>query len=196
MYPRLAGVPSTYPSASSTSTAVAVNAGRATTSTPSISGVVAPDRTASNSEWTAGEGVWWTISSRAMPRRRYRPNERSVRVRLGGAVVAERLVPLGQRRGQALLPGLGDERLEARLGGGERGQVGTRTDRGPQPHHVHRPVHGPLVELGDVGWHLGDALGHGDDVLVELGDRIGVVGPTEAGRLDARDRVAGQHHLH
>jgi len=36
---------------------VAPNAGRATTSTPSICGSVAPDRTASNSECSAGDAV-------------------------------------------------------------------------------------------------------------------------------------------
>src|SRR5690606_39899415 len=51
---------------SSTSTAVADSAGRATTSTPVICGSVAPDRTASNIVCTAGEGVWCTMSRRAM----------------------------------------------------------------------------------------------------------------------------------
>ena len=52
--------------------AVAASAGRATTSTPVICGSVAPACTASNSVCSAGEGVWWTISSRAMRPRRYR----------------------------------------------------------------------------------------------------------------------------
>src|SRR6476620_8003133 len=40
-----------------------VSAGRRTTSTPSISGSVAPDTTASNIACMNGDGVWWTISS-------------------------------------------------------------------------------------------------------------------------------------
>src|ERR1700712_1299734 len=62
MYPRLAGVPSTYPSAASTSAAVADSAGRRTTSTPSSSGSLAPETTASNIACIDGDGVWWTIS--------------------------------------------------------------------------------------------------------------------------------------
>ncbi|CAM5665441.1 hypothetical protein STENM36S_03478 [Streptomyces tendae] len=57
MYPRLAGVPSRYPSASSTSTAVAASAARRTTRTPSISGALAPDTTDSSIARQFGDGV-------------------------------------------------------------------------------------------------------------------------------------------
>lgn len=56
-------MPSRYPSASRTSTAVVDNAAFLTTSTPSISGVVAPETTASNMACSAGDGVWWTINN-------------------------------------------------------------------------------------------------------------------------------------
>src|SRR5271168_1419076 len=46
------------------STGDTVSAGRRTTSTPSISGSVAPASTASNISWQCGDGVWWTISRR------------------------------------------------------------------------------------------------------------------------------------
>src|SRR5215831_8606639 len=62
----LAGVPSRYPSAASTSAADAVSAGRTATSTPSISSVDAPARTASNIACSAGDVVWWTISRTAI----------------------------------------------------------------------------------------------------------------------------------
>src|SRR3954453_10052139 len=58
----LAGVPSTNPSASSTSTGDAVRAGRTRTSTPSISSVPAPASTASSRPCSAGDVVWWTTS--------------------------------------------------------------------------------------------------------------------------------------
>jgi hypothetical protein len=54
----LAGVPSRYPSAASTSAADAVSAGRTATSTPSISSVDAPATTASYIACSAGELVW------------------------------------------------------------------------------------------------------------------------------------------
>ncbi len=61
-------MPSRYPSAASTSDAVAASAGRRTTSTSASSaGSVAPRSTASNSSAVAGDGVWCTISSRGMP---------------------------------------------------------------------------------------------------------------------------------
>src|SRR6516165_10387139 len=59
----LAGVPSRYPSACSTSTAAAVRAGRRTTSTSSISSVRAPLTTASSISCSTGEGVWCTTRS-------------------------------------------------------------------------------------------------------------------------------------
>src|ERR1700733_3950280 len=71
MYPMLAGVPSRYPSAPSTSTADAVSAGLVTTSTPSMSSWPAPASTASSIACMDGEEVWWTISSRAIAQRHY-----------------------------------------------------------------------------------------------------------------------------
>src|SRR6266568_2007228 len=62
----LAGVPSRYPSAPSTSAAPAVSAGTTTTSTPSISSVHAPASTDSNMACMAGDGVWCTRSRRRM----------------------------------------------------------------------------------------------------------------------------------
>src|SRR5215471_4588007 len=59
----LAGVPSRYPSACSTSTAAAVRAGRRITSTSSISSVRAPLTTASSISCSTGEGVWCTTRS-------------------------------------------------------------------------------------------------------------------------------------
>ena len=58
----LAGVPSRIASAASTSAGPADRAGRRTTSTPVISGSVAPRSTASNISAMAGDGVWCTIS--------------------------------------------------------------------------------------------------------------------------------------
>jgi len=52
-----AGVPSTNPSASSTSVTVAASAARRTISTPVISGSEAPRTTASSSSEVAGDGV-------------------------------------------------------------------------------------------------------------------------------------------
>jgi hypothetical protein len=49
------------------STGDTVSAGRRTTSTPSMSGSVAPATTASNISWQCGDGVWWTISRRGIP---------------------------------------------------------------------------------------------------------------------------------
>ena len=60
----LAGVPSTNPSAASTSGIVAANAGTTVTTIPSSSGSRAPELTASSIACSAGDGVWWTTSSR------------------------------------------------------------------------------------------------------------------------------------
>ena len=46
------------------STGDTVSAGRRTTSTPSMSGSVAPATTASNIYWQCGDGVWWMMSRR------------------------------------------------------------------------------------------------------------------------------------
>ncbi|MGC0373135.1 hypothetical protein [Streptomyces sp. SAI-229] len=46
---------------------MAESAARRTTRTPTISSVVAPERTASNIAWQFGEGVWWTISRVGTP---------------------------------------------------------------------------------------------------------------------------------
>src|SRR5271165_4735639 len=59
-----AGVPSTKPSAASTSGTVAASAGETVTSIPSSSGSRAPATTASSIACSAGDDVWWTISSR------------------------------------------------------------------------------------------------------------------------------------
>src|SRR3712207_2183662 len=64
MYPMLAGVPSSTPSAASRSAAPAERAGRTTSSTSST--IAAPSRTASRSVCRLGEGVWWTTSRRGM----------------------------------------------------------------------------------------------------------------------------------
>ena len=114
----------------------------------------------------------------------------------GGAVVAEGLVPLLQGRGEALRAHLLDEDLEARLLGAQRAELGAGADGRPQAHDVHRPVDGPLVELDDVGGQQRDALGHLQHLVVELLQRERPVGPAEAHRLGARERVAGDHHLH
>src|SRR5207237_3999485 len=45
---------------------VAPSAGLVTTSTPSMLSSRAPDSTASNMAWAAGDGVWCTINSRGM----------------------------------------------------------------------------------------------------------------------------------
>src|ERR1700733_2471114 len=64
MYPMFAGVPRTKPSAASTSGAPAASAGRPATTIPSSSGSRAPAITASSIACSAGDGVWWTTSSR------------------------------------------------------------------------------------------------------------------------------------
>src|ERR1700749_5093529 len=64
MYPMFAGVPRTKPSAASTSGAPAESAGTTVTSIPSSSGSRAPAMTASSIACSAGDGVWWTTSSR------------------------------------------------------------------------------------------------------------------------------------
>src|SRR5215472_1979702 len=60
----LAGVPSTNPSAASTSGTVAASAGVTMTSIFSNSGSRAPAMTASSIACRAGDEVWWTTSSR------------------------------------------------------------------------------------------------------------------------------------
>src|SRR5690348_9447017 len=62
MYPMFAGVPSSTPSAASRSATPADSAGRSTASTPST--IATPSRTASSTACRAGDGVWWTTSSR------------------------------------------------------------------------------------------------------------------------------------
>src|SRR4051794_7202807 len=57
-----AGVPSSTPSAASRSAGPADNAGRSSAATPST--IATPSRTASRTACRAGEGVWWTTSSR------------------------------------------------------------------------------------------------------------------------------------
>lgn len=124
-----------------------------------------------------------------------------------GAVVAERLVAPLQRLGQApaigaltadgpVDAGIAEEGPERGLVHSQRAQLGARADRGAQTHHVHRPVHGPLVQLGDVGRHQRDALGHRQHLVIQAVRREHPVGPAEADRVLARDPVAGQHHLH
>ena len=61
-----AGVPSTIPSQASRSDAVAASAARDVTSTPVISGSFAPRCTSASSSAVAGDGVWCTISRRAI----------------------------------------------------------------------------------------------------------------------------------
>jgi len=58
-----AGVPSSSPSAASTSDAVAASAALRTTSTPVISGSVAPAQHRVEHLGGSRDGVWWTINS-------------------------------------------------------------------------------------------------------------------------------------
>src|SRR5690348_12567190 len=136
----LAGVPSTTPSASSRSDAVAASAARRRTSTPVISGSLAPRTTASSSSWVAGEGVWWTISRTATPP--VLPDE-------GRELLPERRHPLvgaGAGRVQVVRGRLDDLEvgLELRLGAG--GAHGDPCPLLPQPQHVRGgPVGAPAL---------------------------------------------------
>src|SRR5882724_2835316 len=107
----LAGVPSTSPSAASTSEAVAPSAARRTTSTPVISGSVAPRSTASNSSEVAGDGVWCTISSVGTPASVPRPGSEHRADVVGDDPVQAALDQRGNRPGRvARAGGPGDQR--------------------------------------------------------------------------------------
>ena len=113
-----------------------------------------------------------------------------------GPVVAEGRVALLQRRREALRAHALDELLEARLLGAEGAQLRAGADGVAEAHVVHGAVHGALVELHDVGRQQGDPLRHRQHLAVEVGLGERAVGPAEPHGLDARDRVARDHHLH
>src|SRR3954452_9856099 len=145
-----AGVPSTTPSASSRSEAVAASAARRRTSTPVISGSLAPRTTASSSSWVAGEGVWWTISRTATPP--VLPDER-------GDLLPEGRHPLvgAGPGGSQVVGGWLDDlqvRLQLRLGG--RGAHNHPRALTPEPQDVRgRPVRRPALgrRAGQAGHH-------------------------------------------
>ena len=57
-------------------------------------------------------------------------------------------------------------------------------------------MHDSLVELHDVGRHLGDLRRDLDYPVIELLDGKRAVRPAELDGLDPRDRVSRDHHLH
>src|SRR5262245_66642119 len=72
---------------------------------------------------------------------------------------------------------------------GQRLQLGAGSDGGPQPHDLHRTVDGALVNLRELGWYEGHALGDGAHGRLDLGGPNSAIGDARSRRFPARSGV-------